>query len=278
MTNQDTLNVVQLLHDNPFEFYTGLSAYKKGFSTTNKNLYSLYCLYNEDVLNHIIKQTPHLLEHYTNFEGKLKKDIGINISRNIKLFCDTIIREDIKEDTLSTYALVFNDMSKELKNKFYSLINNNNLKIIKSHKMILPNQYIKEEFLLPYTNYIACTEHYLNFLQSYDNAVFFFNNFERVTPINREILEIYLLNNITIISKESAMSMFERGISISTIIVYKPALIKYLLKEINTLGEFKLLLNTLNYDTDINLIKDIKDNFPDYKKVIDDRLTDIINN
>jgi hypothetical protein len=277
MNNQDLTKIIDLLHNNSDSFYTGLSAYKRGFKTDLDKYYSLYSLYKEDVLNHIAKQTPHLLIPYTKFEGKLNKTFDIIVSRNVNLFSDDVIINDINKDNLSKYFLVINHLSQIVIEKVYSLIDKDNLHLIKKHNILLPNRYIKESFLIPYTNYLAGTNNYYQFLASYDQAVFYFNNFSEISPINKEVMEKYLLDNITIICKESAENFYNKGISLTSIIKYKPKLVMFLFDKVNTLGEFKLILRNLNIHTSMEFIIELKKTFPKFEKLIDDRLEVIIN-
>lgn len=267
MTNIELTQITQLLHNNPDKFYTDLAAHKKGYTTEHRQLFSMYNLSKPHIIEYISSQTPHLLQHYVRNEGKLKEKIGnIDIFYNYHLYDEDVIYRDITKERLHLYVKIINELSDRLKTRIYELLDKTHFTLILNHDLIIPTHYLKEEYLIMYINYVSSMPNFEAFLLDLNKPVFIFDNYQY---ISNEIVDKYIMKNVTIVNENVLKSLLYTGLTIKSILKYNNKFLTCIIPYINTLDEFKILLDSIQKDTSMEDIGKIIGKFPYMRSIIE---------
>ena len=274
MTNIELTQITQLLHNDPDRFYTDLSAHNKGFTTNHKQIFSLYNLSKHTILDYISSQLPHLLEQYIRYEGKLTTKVPtVDVYYNYKLYSDAVINDDITYNRLHLYANIVDNLSIENQSRFYQQLDKNNYTLILNNDLVVPVQWLKDEYLLLYVNYMSSHPNYENFLVELNEPLFIFDNYKYLANTS---VDKYIMKNVTIISEQTAKSLLNTGLSVKSIMTNQPNFLPYIIPYINTIDEFKVMVSLINSSTSMKTIGHILEHFPLFRSTIEKRLERII--
>lgn len=274
MTNIELTQITQLLHKDPNKFYTDLSAYNKGFVTPNNHIFSQYKLYNREILQYITTQTPHLLEHYVRYEGKLTtKHHNIDVYYNLHLYSDAVINEDITYDRIHLYGQVMDKLSEDNRKKIYSHLDLKSYTIILNNDITVPIQHLKEEYLVLYINYMSDRPNFEQFLIELNRADFIIEHYKLVA---NETIDKYIMKNVTIINENVINSLLTIGMKATSIVQYNPKTLHYIVPYINTIDELRIMIRAINGETRVETIELIIEKFPYVKGIIESRIDQII--
>lgn len=267
MTNIELTQITQLLHNDPDKFYTDLAAHKKGYTTEHKQLFSMYNLSKPNIIDYISKQVPHLLKDYVRNEGKLKERIqNVDTFYNYHLYDDEVIYNDITKDKLHLYVKIINDLSERLRNRIYTLIDKSHFTLILNYDLDIPYEYLKEEYLIMYINYKSGMPHFETFLVEMNKPVFIFDNYQYIC---NDTVDKYIMKNVTIVNENVLKSLLYTGLSVKSILKYNSKFLSCIIPHINTLDEFKILLDSIQNDTTMEDIGKIIGKFPYMRSIIE---------
>lgn len=274
MTNIELSQITQLLHNNSDKFYTDLSAHNCGFITDHKQLFSMYNLKKPTFLEHISKQVPHLLKEYVRFEGKLKTKIqSVDVYYNYELYEDNVISDDMVIEKMHLYARIVNNLSETLQEQFYTQLSIKNYTLILNFDLTVPIKYLKEEYLVLYINYMSDKPNFGDFLVDLNKGSFIIDNYKN---ISNEIIDIYIMRNITIINEQTTKSLLTIGLSVKSIIKYNPEFLPYIIPYINNVDEFRIMLDSITVKTSLKVVEKIINHFPLFKSTIEKRFEEIV--
>lgn len=274
MTNIELTQLTQLLHNDPNKFYTDLSAHNKGYTTQHSHIFSHYNLYKSTILEYISKQVPHLLEHYVRYEGKLTQKIdNIDVYYNLNLYDDKVISQDITKDRLHLYTKVLHQLSDDNKTSLYDKIDISNYILVLNNDLIVPIRHLKEEYLVLYINYMSTKSNFESFLVELNRADFII---EHYSLLKNDVIDKYIMKNVTIINENVVKSLIHIGLSVSAIIKYNPKTLHYIVPYINTLDEVKYMMSVINSSTKMDTITLILDTFPQISGIIERKIEQII--
>lgn len=267
MTNIELTQITQLLHNDPDKFYTDLAAHKKGYTTEHKQLFSMYNLSKPNIIDYISKQVPHLLKDYVRNEGKLKERIqNVDTFYNYHLYDDEVIYNDITKDRLHLYVKIINDLSERLRNKIYTLIDKTHFTLILNYDLTIPYEYLKDEYLIMYINYKSGMPNFETFLVEMNKPVFVFDNYQYIC---NDTVDKYIMKNVTIVNENVLKSLLYTGLSVKSILKYNSKFLSCIIPHINTLDEFKILLDSIQNDTTMEDIGKIIGKFPYMRSIIE---------
>ena len=272
LTEQETSEIISLLHNDSDKFYTALSAYKLDFDVQKEyiNPINNFIKHNTTIINYIIKQTPHLLQSYVKYNGKFNSYIeNIEIYYNINIYSNEAIVKDISNNNLHLYVKIIDELDDICKDRIYELLSKDTFSLIIDNNLRIPTLKINENYILLYIVYMSSKNDFLTFMDNLNNPLYIYNNYNN---LRCDKIDYYLLKNVNIITQLSLDNLINSGMKLKTILKYRPQFNIYSIGYINTIEDLMSVINSLDEFNSVKFIDELIIKYQNYSDIIKDRI------
>ena len=266
MTIDELESISNEIKTNSETFFTNLEAHKMGYDTPLKHILSNY---NQNIIiNHSITNRNDILLPLISKYGLLtKKYNNIPPSINPSLYYENVVFEDIDKSNLNNYLSVFNMLTDKCQQKCYSMLGKENMSYVYTNNIEIPIKYINPEIKLSYIRHMLNKPSLNEFLVTLNDSTYIYRHY---SLLKCEVVDRYLMANITYFNDRTVDNLVNNGIHISTIYKYhKDISFKYILNHIKTISDLKMILNDIPEKISIEQLEMLYDKFPKFKYVID---------